>query len=239
MDKPHIKIEFGSAEALVREFEDNLSTGGALAQGARGVQKGQECEIELVHPTSNQTLRLAARVVWVADEPGTSEVGIAFQDFTREVRRDLSRFVKGSSSIPPSSERAPLNVHERLRGLSSSEQKKVARQGEIHERQVLERIYGKAVWELLLKNPRLTAPEVAHLARMAALPLPLIDLIMAHPSWVRNPQVRRSLLCNRRVGRETITKLLRTMPKGELRLVPKQTAYPTTVRQTAAQMLKR
>jgi hypothetical protein len=133
--------------------------------------------------------------------------------------------------------RAPLNAHERLRGLSLAQQLKVARDGEASERMVLERLYGKAVWEALLRNPRLSHPEVAHLARMGALPRPLIELIVANPGWLQSPQVRRALLANPRLGGEQIDKVLRATPKNELRLVPSQTAYPLAVRSAARKFL--
>src|SRR5690606_8234490 len=59
---------------------------------------------------------------------------------------------------------------ERLRGLPIPQQIKIARTGEQPTRVALERIYGKAVWEALLHNPRLSPPEVAHIARMGTLP---------------------------------------------------------------------
>jgi hypothetical protein len=46
------------------------------------------------------------------------------------------------------------------------------------------------------------------------------------------------LLSNRRLGRDLITKILRATPKAELKLVPKQTAYPALVRQAAKRMLQ-
>ena len=68
---------------------------------------------------------------------------------------------------------AARNMHERLRGLTLVQQIKLARDGEVSERMILERMYGKNVWEPLLRNPRLTGPEVARIARMGALPRPL------------------------------------------------------------------
>lgn len=130
------------------------------------------------------------------------------------------------------------NPHEKLRGLNLAQQLKVARDGEVSERIVLERLYGKAVWEALLRNPRLTHPEVAHIARMGALPRPLIELIVSNLGWLQSPQVRRALLTNPRLGNEQIERVLRQTPKNELRVVPNQTAYPLGVRAAAKKLLK-
>jgi hypothetical protein len=134
--------------------------------------------------------------------------------------------------------KAALTVHERLRRLSLPQQLKKAHTGELQERIVLERMYGKTVWEPLLRNPRLTAPEVARIARMGQLPKPLIELIVANGAWLQVPEVRRALLSNPRLGSDQIMRVLRMLPKHELRLAAVQTAYSHAVRDVAKRMLK-
>lgn len=149
------------------------------------------------------------------------------------------------SAIPPddsatrlANPRAPRNVHERLRGLPLATQLKLATSGELHERIVLERLYGKNVWETLLRNPRLTAPEVSRIARYGSLPRILLELILANNAWLQVPEVRRALLSNPRLGTDQIMKVLRLTPKHELRLAALQTAYPHAVRNAAKQLLR-
>jgi hypothetical protein len=134
---------------------------------------------------------------------------------------------------------APQNLHERLRGLSLNEQLRMAREGDPHERIVLERLYGKAVWIALLANPRLTIPEVLRMARMGNMPLPQLDTIAGNATWLANAQVRRALLQNSRLPFELARKVLAAMPKPELRLVPTQTAYSMQIRAEAKRLLAR
>jgi hypothetical protein len=144
-------------------------------------------------------------------------------------------------SIDPNarrSARAPLHVHERLRGMTLAAQIKLAAAGELNERIVLERLYGKNVWETLLRNPRLTAPEVARIARYGSLPRVLLDQILANGAWLQVPEVRRALLANPRLGTDQIVKVLRMTPKHELRLAAIQTAYPHAVRNAAKMLLR-
>jgi hypothetical protein len=130
------------------------------------------------------------------------------------------------------------NVHERLRGLNLNEQIRMAQTGETHERIVLERMYGKTVWEPLLRNPRLTGPEVARIARMAALPKVLLELILGNGTWLHIPEVRRALLASKRLGTDQIVKVLRFLPRHELKLATVQTAYPPAVRDAARRLLR-
>jgi hypothetical protein len=134
--------------------------------------------------------------------------------------------------------RLALNANERLRGLTLAQQLKVAQKGEVTDRTALERLYGKNVWEALLRNPRITGPEVARIARMGTLPRNLLELIVGNGGWLGIPEVRRALLSNPRLGNDQIQRVLRLLPKHELKLAGTQTAYPFTVRDAAKRMLK-
>jgi hypothetical protein len=149
--------------------------------------------------------------------------------------------LEGEATIPggPRARRGAAGpAHLRVRNLSMAEQLKLAHTGEQQERMLLERLYGKTVWEALLRNPRITAPEVARIARMGALPKPLLELIVGNSSWLGVPEVRRALLGNPRLAPEMIGRVLRLLPRHELKLVPAQLAYPAPVRDVARRMLK-
>jgi hypothetical protein len=125
---------------------------------------------------------------------------------------------------------------DKVRNLSHSGQQKLAREGDQGERTALERIYGKAVWEPLLQNSRISVVEVARISCKGSLPKPLIELIISNASWLSNAQVRRGLLTNPRLGREQIVRVLRAMPRHELKLAPKQSIYGSAVREAARKL---
>jgi hypothetical protein len=131
------------------------------------------------------------------------------------------------------------NMFERIQALTVPEQLKLAGAGTLQERVVLERMYGPMVWESLLRNSRLTAPEAARIAKKGTLPRPLVDLIASKAGWLATVEVQRALLSNPRSSPMVVRKVLRVMPKTDLLLVPHQTAYPLSVRQAAKGMLGR
>ena len=128
--------------------------------------------------------------------------------------------------------------NDRLRGLSLADQLKVARGPSAAERMALERMYGKNVWEALLHNPSLSVPEVARLARLGTLPRVLLELIVNNTTWLQVPEVRRALLGNPRLGTDQITRVLRLMPRHELKIASTVPAYPHSVRSLAKKLLK-
>ena len=141
------------------------------------------------------------------------------------------------STDEPGRSKIAKNVHERVRGLNLAQQIKLAHTGETAERILLERLYGKHVWEALLRNPRITGPEVARIARMGQLPKPLIEIIVGNGGWLQIPEVRRSLLSNPRLVTDQIQRVLYLLPKHELKLAAVQSAYPHAVRDIARRMV--
>jgi len=138
----------------------------------------------------------------------------------------------------PERRRLARNYYERLRGLTVAQQIKAAHSADPQERIILERLYNKTVWEPLLRNPRLTPPEVARIARMGTVPRVLLEIIVGNGAWLQMPEVRRALLANPRLGTDQIVRILRLLPKHELKLAAVQTAYPHAVREAARRMLK-
>lgn len=240
-----LRAQFEDVARLEQELEGNLRHGGLFVVGADGVAADDPCEVVLVHPHGGAELALEARVVWVGEDGGRAGAGVAFSGFGAELRQRIEEFVGGGGGAPAAevdddearSGAGGDSVHERMRGLSIAEAHKVAREGEVNERIVLERIYGKAVWEPLLRNPRLTVPEVARIARIGAIPLPLLELIVSNASWLSSPTVRRALLGNPRLAGEMMLKVLRATPRHELKLIPKQTIYSAQIKAAARKLL--
>jgi len=174
------------------------------------------------------------------DDAGLDDAGL---DDAELDDAELDGAGAGEAGDPREPGRAPRSalpaVHERLRGLTLAAQIKLAISGELHERIVLERLYGKNVWEPLLKNPRLTAPEVSRIARYGSLPRILLEIIVVNNAWLQIPEVRRALLSNPRLAADQIQKVLRLTPKHELKLAAIQTSYPYAVRNAAKMMLLR
>jgi hypothetical protein len=242
--RPRVVVSLTAAE-LDRE-RANLERGSVVGTGVTGLERGAWCDLELVFPTGPRML-VPARAVLVS-EAGTV---FAFEAFDREaLGRHLAEAWPATPEVPappaaPVDEEAapedapPANVQERLRGLSVAEQLRVARSSSLTERVTLERLYGKTVWEALLRNPHLTVPEVARLARLGTMPRPLLELIVGNPAWLQVPLVRRALLSNPRLSPDMVHKVLVLLPRDELQLVPRITAYPAAVRLAARGLVKR
>lgn len=197
-------------------------------------------DVELVVRAGETELVLVARVVFVNESGAGLELVCSAEQKQQLI--DLSEGPAEPPDEPEEQDEAKKtlvrNVHERLRGLTLVQQIKMAHHGETSERIVLERMYGKTVWDPLLRNPRVTSPEVARIARMGGLPRPLIELICNNGAWLQIPEVRRALLSNPRLGTDQAIRIVRLLPKHELKLACTQVSYPQVVREAAKRVLR-
>ena len=230
MDRPQIVLEYESLGALRSAFESHLKNGGALVAPVPGLQMHDPCEAILVHPIDGSSKTLPSKVVMVVGEGESRLMGIAFDGFGAELRDAISAFVEQSDQSDDRSDNR--------RYQTEIERANVARYGDIAARMQLERRYGKLVWELLLRNPSLTKPEVVRIAQKGALPRPLLDVILSNPGWLTDAGVRRALLSNPKLTDTDITKVLRAAPRNDVKLLSKAGASPPKVRRAALQILK-
>jgi hypothetical protein len=240
-----VRRSFASLQELSEELDRNLRHGGAFCPGAAPMDEMAQVVLELGHPEGGDPLELDAEVVFVKrDDPG-SGVGLHLKGFSPAVLDQIRGFAQPRPQPAEASEpeeqrllgQEASRLMDRLKNLNIAQQQRVARDGSVTERVALERIYGKAVWEGLLKNQRLSPPEVARIARMGTAPIAILDTIVANGAWLASGEVRRALLSNTRLGEDAILKVLRASPRHELQLVANQTTYHARVRKAAKGML--
>ncbi len=230
---PRVEVRYEDLEALQAEVRANLCQGRVFVAGPTQIVERQSCELVLHHPETGDTLVLEAEAVYVkAEEPGAG-VGLELAEFGSETTRQLDEFLAAKQ------ERKPADVYARVRLFTAPEQLRSAREGDFSERMVLEQIYGKAVWKLLLRNRRVTLPEVTRIARNPKLPNPLLELICGNAGWLSNGTLRRSLLQNPQLGGAPLDKVLRAIPRAELATLFRQSSYPLPVRQAIKKLLGR
>ena len=258
MTRPTVELEL----AANPRFVEDVAVGGVFVPGCT-LEVSSECDLVVRAPAGEMTL--LARVVFM--DPATG-AGLELVGCGPTIKERLAELAKSAAQpTEPEPEaalgddgllvlataegeetgsegddeerRAPaLNLQERLRGLTLAQQVRTAQSSDPTTRMALERMYGKNVWEALLRNPRLTAPEVARIARMGALPRPQLEVIVSNGGWLQIPEVRRALLSNPRLGTDQILRVLRLMPKHELKVASTATAYPFAVRDQAKKLLK-
>ncbi len=195
--------------------------------------------LAIVHPESGSTFEIDAEVVWVkAEQPGAG-VGLELQGMTPDVLLALERFVRESVPAVDGAEGSPGagNLYERVRRLAVRDREIMARQGALHERVALERVWGGSVWEPLLQNPQLTAGEIGQIAKNPSLPATLIGTVVANAGWLAKPEIQRALLGNPRLSGAQLDRVLRALPRPELARLAEQSGVRPQVKSAARKLL--
>jgi len=241
-----IVIELAENPDRARE----LASGGIFVVGCT-LALNDDCEL---HVIGERELCLPGRIVFV-DGRGA---GIELVGFNAALKQELAALAappppveaeaaldeadgsadEVSSIKDPTQREFAMTMHQRLRRLTLAEAIKKAMSTDPTERMLLERMYGKNVWEPLLRNPRITVPEVTRIARLGTLPRILVEIIVGNGAWIQIPEIRRALLTNGRLGTDQILRILRVMPKPELKVAGATMAYPHAVRDAAKRMFR-
>lgn len=216
---PRFTLEFPDKATLEAACKQCLDSKVARVPAVQTLEAGDRCELAFVTADGDDD-EPEAVLAGVVSEVVAEPPGIVVE--VRARRRQPPR------TTDPNAE---------LRGLPLHKAVKLARTSGQRERTVLERTYGKAVWQALLNNPKITIPEVARIARKRAIPQPLLASIVDNATWATSPVVRRAILANPRITTAMASTLLRMCPRNELKLATKQTAYPMNVRQMAQRLL--
>jgi hypothetical protein len=94
-------------------------------------------------------------------------------------------------------QRAPVkSLAEQLRALTVSERAMLAMKADLAERRVLIQENNPKIQEFLLRNPKLTEPEIAWLAKNPMTSIPTLLTINQHKQWMSADAVRQGILTN-------------------------------------------
>lgn len=231
-----IRLAFETVDQLRELFDNQLRYRRLFVTGVFTFAERARCTVVLEYPR-DERFALDAEAVYVkSDEPGAG-AGFELVGLDASKLIELERFVGQAVAKVAKENPNSRNLYERIRQLGLRERETTARQGGLTERVALERCYGSSVWEALLQNPQLSVPEVAHIAKNGTLSIPLVSVIVANHAWLANAEVRRALLSNPRATGAHLDRVLKAMPRTELKQLVQASPYRTQVKAAAKKLL--
>jgi hypothetical protein len=125
------------------------------------------------------------------------------------------------SSPPPTvsveEKREPAkSVAEQVRELTVTEKAMLAMKANSAERRVLIQDMNPKIQEFLLRNPQLTEPEIAWLAKNPMSAIPTLLTIIQHKGWMSKDLVRQGILTNPKTPAHIILDRIPTLSAGDL-----------------------
>lgn len=123
--------------------------------------------------------------------------------------------------------------------LSTPEKIRVAQHGKRPARALVMRTNDKTLHTFLLKNPKISADEVAILAGMPNLDPNLLRHIANSAEWTRHRNIARALVTNPKLPLPLVKKLLPSIPRDELRRLTKSGKVKAAVKQMMMKIIER
>ena len=128
---------------------------------------------------------------------------------------------KESSAIAPPAaeplkEEKPQSLHDKIRAMPLTERVSLAMKADLAERRILMQENNLKIHEFLLRNPRITEPEIAWMARNATSPIQTILAIFQNKAWMAIDSVRSGILLNPKTPPAIVLDLIPLLSAGDL-----------------------
>lgn len=123
--------------------------------------------------------------------------------------------------------------------LTQAQRIRLARHGDRPSRALVLRSQDKVLHAFLLKNPKIGADEVAHMAQMVSLDPTVLRQIAASPEWIRHAQVARNLVCHPKLPMPMVQKVVPQLSIDEMRRLTKTGKVRASVKRLLMQRITR
>ncbi|MGH9856964.1 MAG: hypothetical protein ACRD4B_03870 [Acidobacteriota bacterium] len=118
---------------------------------------------------------------------------------------------------PVDEKREPAKtVAEQIRELTVTEKAMLAMKANLAERRVLMQDMNPKIQEFLLRNPQLTEPEIAWLAKNPMSAIPTLLTIIQHKGWMSTDAVRQGILTNPKTPSHIVLDKIPSLSAGDL-----------------------
>jgi hypothetical protein len=107
-------------------------------------------------------------------------------------------------------------VAEQIRAMTVTEKSMLAMRANLAERRVLMQDLNPKIQEFLLRNPRLTEPEIAFLAKNPMTAIPILLTIIQHKGWMGTDAIRQGILTNPKTPAHILLDKIPTLSAGDL-----------------------
>jgi hypothetical protein len=211
-------VEIETEAELRAEHDANLSLGGLRLVTAETVALNATLLITLRGPWGGETFARGTVVALLPDGIALAIDGNSDEIFARLMARPQTpETASEESTEQDDTTEKRENIWDRVRALSQMEKLLLAVKADRSERALLLQDNDPRVLLSLLRNPRLTADEVARLAKSSFLTYQIADVIIKTAQWMAVLDVRLGLIHNPKTPPAFSLRILPTLPETEVR----------------------
>ncbi|HET6268409.1 MAG TPA: hypothetical protein VFG11_11875 [Acidobacteriota bacterium] len=192
-------LEFESSEEMDRFFEDSDASG-SFVLPVTGLPADSAFRARCT--TSTRTRKIKPYAITQQESGALVRISEPLPQSRNERARTVPREETRSQeeTVPSNSDGATVgqSLHDRIHGMTVNDRVMLAMKADQNERRILMQENNLKINEFLLRNPRITEPEIAWLARNPCVPMQTLLAIINHESWMTLSSIKTSVLVNPR-----------------------------------------
>lgn len=230
-------------------FEINLSDDAELSQRKQEFEEGggllvpSTLELELRSPVSlqincvNVKCEVLAEVVFRQGEAKDFSYGLAFgEDALKEVRRFFDQVEGATVEGQNLWGKDAYSISEHIKTMTMPEKIQMAVRCGRTERHVLRKA-SLALWQYLLKNPRISTEEVSQMARQPQMTSECIIYISKNSEWMSQKKIQMALVQNVKSPLNIVRQIMPSLNDPDLIFLAKSNSVKEAVSREARRLL--
>jgi hypothetical protein len=155
-----------------------------------------------------------ATIIHMIDPPPTQSKTTKAVELPSEL--PTSEAPDESDAIASATAEVGRSLFDEIRALSVTERVALALKADLMERRILMQENNSKINEFLLRNVRITEPEVAFMARNASIPMQNLLAIAGNRPWMSHEAVRGAILTNPRTPAAMVMDMIPTLSPQDL-----------------------
>ena len=152
----------------------------------------------------------------------------------QEEAEEESPVIESSWRVPQAKpEEKSQTLYDRIKGMSVSDKRHLARHGGRAERLILMKDVIKDIHTLVIQNTRITLDEVRYMAAFPQTNPEVLVMISKSREWTQNPGILTALVRNPKTPATISVRILDRLPEAEVRRLAKSNSAPRAVSEAA------
>ena len=249
---PPIEIHYQSPHEFVKDIAPGVSPERLFVQTERTLPPGSQRAVILHIAFVGRDLRLRARVETVtgpAEAGGSGRPrGMTLSLFgpdgaaSKELRDLVRQIQQGLTSQAATGNIATTGARDsrerQLMKMPTTVKLMHAIKAELEDRLILANDVDPRSIEFLLKNPRITLPEIRTISARPTLTTPLIQTVVANRAWYADDKVRLNLARNPRLPEMLVEPVLESLTVAQLKIVAGSATLTAKTKRVAHRILQ-
>lgn len=225
--------EYASLEAFREDYDQNLKSGAVLLSTSERPSHREKVKVYFEYAGQKKG-PIEAEVVYLAASVPKEQVGLAMLGDWRE---PLEKWLKETPVEQEVWGKDSDSLYHSIQKMTMTEKVQLAIRADKQERQILMKDMHHQVHIYILKNPRITADEVARMSKSMNISTEMLIDISNNLEWMKQSSIRMSVIKNPKTPMTVVKKHMQHVNDNDLFTLAKSDSVREGVNRLARSIL--